>query len=317
MVQIVGPSPRAMQLGQIGQAIGQGIGINSQQNQMRSQQGQLAKQLFGNQGNQFANLPVEDQFKAAQFMQNQQASNQQNMQKQQELASQQNLASHLFPDQADKFGQLPIQQQLNLANLFKKQKDSDLKDKVINSLFGSDEGENAKESNLLSDSQIASVATVDPNLAKILQKQKESKLLENREQQKMEEKQKKERMPFETAQRSFNIMSQLLKKGNLGVGSGILGSAIGGERAKDVAQFTSATGGLEAMLVDMVSRGALSDSRFKYITQTLLPKPGDRDKEIEGKMIALADMLGLDSSELTGNKKVEPGKKQSLEDLWK
>jgi hypothetical protein len=71
----------------------------------------------------------------------------------------------------------------------------------------------------------------------------------------------------------------------------------------------------------MVSRGTLSNARFKYITETLLPKPGDRDKEIEGKMIALADLLGLDSTELNQKKSVSSvGKKQdkeSLEDIWK
>jgi hypothetical protein len=327
MVQVFSPSPRAMQAGQIGQSIGQGIGLYGQRQQMQQQQGQLAQALFGDQAQQFASLPMQEQLRVADFLQNQQKFSQTNQQNQQSLAAQQNLAKQLFPENAENFGQLPPQQQIALAKLFKQQKDSDLKEKVIGSLFGGQpQGEDQqqaqpKESELLSDAQIAAIATVDPNLAKIFQMQKDTALKEARANRKEAEKKEEAKKPIETAQRSFNSMAKLLKKGNLGLGSGILSSAIGGDRAKDVAQFTSATGGLEALLVDMVSRGTLSNARFKYITETLLPKPGDRDKEIEGKMIALADLLGLDSTELNQKKSVSSvGKKQdkeSLEDIWK
>jgi hypothetical protein len=101
-----------------------------------------------------------------------------------------------------------------------------------------------------------------------------------------------------TAQTSFNEMASLYKSGNLGIGSGVKGTLFGGKYAKDPAKFKTLTGGLEAMLVDMVSRGTLSNARFRYITEDLLPKPTDRDAEIEGKMEALADILGLDKSSL-------------------
>jgi hypothetical protein len=135
-----------------------------------------------------------------------------------------------------------------------------------------------------------------------------------------------------TGQIAFDTLVNLLKKGNIGKGSGVYGSLFGGETSKDTGQFSSATGGLEAMLVDMVNRGTLSDSRFQYITETLLPKPTDRQKEIEGKLIALADILDLDPSVLTGKQKQQipkkaseqfPGvgrneqQKQSLADIWK
>jgi hypothetical protein len=106
-----------------------------------------------------------------------------------------------------------------------------------------------------------------------------------------------------TAQKAFNGMVKLLKSGNVGQGSGIMGGLFGGQTAQDVGEFQSLGGGIEAMLVDMVSRGTLSDSRFKYITEKLLPQPNDRDKVIEGKLKGLAQILDLDISELTNNKK--------------
>lgn len=320
MVQVFDNTPTPSSASMIGQALGQGLGVYQQRQQQQQQQNQLAKALFGDQAQQFAGLPAEQQMQIADQLQKRQVA-------QQNLSSQQNLAKQLFPEDAQNFGNLPPQQQIALAKLFKQQKDSDLKEKVIGSLFGGKpqgEGqaqEQPKESDLLSDAQIASVATVDPNLARILQMQKDTALKEARANRKETEKKEEAKKPLETAQRSFNSMAKLLRKGNLGLGSGALSSALGGERSKDVAQFTSATGGLEALLVDMVSRGTLSNARFKYITETLLPKPGDRDKEIEGKMVALADLLGLDSSELTQKKsKSSVGKKQekeSLEDIWK
>jgi hypothetical protein len=121
----------------------------------------------------------------------------------------------------------------------------------------------------------------------------------------------------ETGQKSFNGIVKLLKKGNIGRGSNIL-SYFGGETARDTGEFQSLSGGLESMLVDMVSRGALSNSRFEYITQTLLPKPTDSQAEIEGKLSGLAQILGLDTSELEGGpKKSEKGNgKKSLEDIF-
>lgn len=116
-----------------------------------------------------------------------------------------------------------------------------------------------------------------------------------------------------TAQNAFNSAASLLKKGNLGLGSGVKSKLFGGETARDVGQFQSALGGIEAMLVDMVSRGSLSDARFKYITETLLPKTSDRDETIKGKLTGLAQILGLDPSELNGEKK---GEKKSLEDIF-
>lgn len=109
-------------------------------------------------------------------------------------------------------------------------------------------------------------------------------------------------------QQSFNGIAKLLNKGNVGMGSGAIGF-FGGETAEDTGEFQSLTGGLEAMMVDMVSRGTLSNTRFQYITETLLPKPTDTQSQIKGKLKGLAQILGLDASELTGK---GSGKKPAL-----
>jgi len=87
--------------------------------------------------------------------------------------------------------------------------------------------------------------------------------------------------------------------------SGIITSNFGGDTAKAFANFTSLSGGLESALVEMVNRGTLSNTRFNYITKTLLPKPSDTQAEIRGKLEGLAVMLDLDASALTGEKKQE------------
>lgn len=185
MVQYFNPVPTPSNASMIGSAIGQGIGLHGQRQQMQQNQSRLAQALFGNQAQQFAGLPAEQQIQIADQLQKRQAA-------QQNLASQQNLAKQLFPEDAQNFGNLPPQQQIALAKLFKQQKDSDLKEKVIGSLFGGKpqvEGQpkqQPKESDLLSNEQIAAVATVDPNLARILQMQKDTELKGRREERKEE-----------------------------------------------------------------------------------------------------------------------------------
>ena len=58
----------------------------------------------------------------------------------------------------------------------------------------------------------------------------------------------------ERGQLAFNEMANILKRGNLGRTSKVRGF-FGGETAKDAAQFSSLGGAIEAMLVDLVSRG--------------------------------------------------------------
>ena len=104
-----------------------------------------------------------------------------------------------------------------------------------------------------------------------------------------------EKKAHETTQRAFNSLASLIPK----VGrSRILESTFGGETAGSFAEFTSLTGALEALLVEQVNRGALSNTRFNYIKNDLLPKPGDSQAEIRGKLKGLATDLNLDPAEL-------------------
>lgn len=99
-------------------------------------------------------------------------------------------------------------------------------------------------------------------------------------------------------QSSFNRMAEILEGGNLGLGSKVGSKVWGGQKAEDVGEFESLNGSLEALLKDKVNTGALSNAKFKYITETLLPKPNDREATIRGKLKALAQQLGFDPSVL-------------------
>lgn len=113
-------------------------------------------------------------------------------------------------------------------------------------------------------------------------------------------KNKEEAKAKESTQKTFNRIVDLIPK----VGrSGIVTSMLGGETANAYSEFTSLTGGLESFLVEMVNRGTLSNTRFKYITETLLPKPSDSQQDIRGKMQGLAQILQLDPSQLGAESK--------------
>ncbi len=115
------------------------------------------------------------------------------------------------------------------------------------------------------------------------------------------------------AQTAFNEMADLLKGGRLGLGSETKASIFGGKSAQDVGQFKSLAGALEGILVKMVSKGTLSNSRFKYIVEELLPKPNDRDATIKGKLKGLSTILGLDPSALEKQQQNSQSKEQSNE----
>lgn len=106
---------------------------------------------------------------------------------------------------------------------------------------------------------------------------------------------KDEKKAKEITQKSFDELVNLIPE----VGrSGILTSKLGGDTAKSFAKFQTLTGALESHLVELVNRGTLSNTRFKYITEQLLPKPSDTQKEIQGKLEGLALMLDLDGTAL-------------------
>ena len=117
-------------------------------------------------------------------------------------------------------------------------------------------------------------------------------------------KNKEEEKAHNLTQNAFNEIAALVPD----VGrSGIVTSKFGGDTAKAFAKFTTLTGALEALLVEQVNRGALSNVRFSYIKNDLLPTPSDTQAEITGKLEGLATILNLDPSVLTGEK----GKKEA------
>ncbi len=129
-------------------------------------------------------------------------------------------------------------------------------------------------------------------------------LSERRLAKKFEVKEAEEARQLAKKQEPFNKLVDLLEKGNVGRGSGAHpGALLGGETAEDIGEFESLTGALEGALVKEVNKGALSNTRFKYITDTLLPKSGDTQATIRGKLKGLAATLGLDASRLQKKEK--------------
>lgn len=111
------------------------------------------------------------------------------------------------------------------------------------------------------------------------------------------------------AQDAFNSIASILKRGNVGRGSSLKSGILGGKYAEDRGEMMATLGGLESALVEMVNKGTLSDTRFKYIKDSLLPNPSDRDAVIKGKLKGLAKILDLDVGVLNGDSE------EGLEDL--
>lgn len=134
-------------------------------------------------------------------------------------------------------------------------------------------------------------------IAKFKEKNKDRRADEKVNKEKAEEEKSKS-----LTQNAFNNMVKLIPK----VGrSGAIQSKVG-YGAGPYAEFTSLSGALESLLVEKVNKGALSNTRFKYITENLLPKPSDTQSEIKGKLKGLATILDLDPSLL--GEQTEPNK---------
>lgn len=130
----------------------------------------------------------------------------------------------------------------------------------------------------------------------IAQAKVREKNLDKRANKKTDSKIKEEENSKAVTQKAFDDLAKLIPK----VGrSGVLQSKFG-YGSQPYAEFSSLTGALESLLVEKVNKGALSNTRFKYITETLLPKPSDTQSEIKGKLKGLATILELDPSVLLG-----------------
>ena len=108
-------------------------------------------------------------------------------------------------------------------------------------------------------------------------------------------KKKEEETSHKVTQKAFDNLVKLVPD----AGRGTEALAIFGKKnARTAGEFTSLTGALESLLVEKVNRGTLSNTRFKYITETLLPKVSDTQAEIKGKLSGLATILELDPKSL-------------------
>jgi hypothetical protein len=103
----------------------------------------------------------------------------------------------------------------------------------------------------------------------------------------------------EISQKAFDRISELIPK--VGTQQSIL--TLGGRTSESFGEFTSLLGALESRLVELVNKGTLSNTRFNYIKNELLPKANDSQETIRGKMKGLALELDLDPSALTPKKK--------------
>ena len=94
------------------------------------------------------------------------------------------------------------------------------------------------------------------------------------------------------AQETIGNLRDLIEEGNVGAQAYAQSYLPWASAAKEgVAEFDSMVGGLESSLVEMVNRGTLSNTRFKYITETLLPKSSDTVATIQGKLKGLEEIL--------------------------
>jgi len=105
------------------------------------------------------------------------------------------------------------------------------------------------------------------------------------------------------ADNTINQLLEIVDRGSVGYGS-VWQASLNpfAEQARgDTAEFDSLTGGLESHLVDLVSRGTLSNARFKYITQTLLPKSNDSVATIKGKLSGIRKVLVDEVSQISAD----------------
>jgi hypothetical protein len=145
MVQIIPPSPLAMQKSKIGEALGLGIGQRVAKQQQQQQQSRLANLLFPDQEKQLSSLPLDAQLKAAQLLQ-----------QQQEAAQKQAIQKE--------------RSQL-MQSIFGVGSDENVVDPGIQS-----QPTPQRELQNLTDEQVALVGMYDPQFARILQSQQKEKM---------------------------------------------------------------------------------------------------------------------------------------------
>lgn len=98
-------------------------------------------------------------------------------------------------------------------------------------------------------------------------------------------------------QKDFDRLTDILDTGKIGFGSEV-GAKFRPETGQLVHEFNSLRGALEAKARTMVAQGRLTDQQFKFLLEELIPRAGERDSTIRGKLRGAGQMLGLDISRL-------------------
>lgn len=123
-------------------------------------------------------------------------------------------------------------------------------------------------------------------------KQKQERL-EGEAQQQVAEKSKAQ------GQRVFDIATKMLKQNLPGIGiSPTTKTGLNRQGVQNRALFNTLRSKFEATLLPMVNKGTLAKERFNYI-MSLIPKADESQRSIAGKLFALGEELGYDTSELS------------------
>lgn len=87
---------------------------------------------------------------------------------------------------------------------------------------------------------------------------------------------------------------------------------------ENIGEFQALLGTMESELVKRVNKGTLSNARFNYITENLLPKPTDTQATIRGKLKGIARELEIETPSVVeaGEEIKKDGKKRSLESFF-
>lgn len=125
-----------------------------------------------------------------------------------------------------------------------------------------------------------------------LAKQKQERMAEESQMQQVEKSKAQ-------GQHVFDVATKMLKKNLPGIGISPT-TKVGLNRAgvQNRALFNTLRSKFEATLLPMVNKGTLAKERFNYI-MSLIPKAEESQRSIAGKLFALGEELGYDTSELS------------------
>lgn len=120
---------------------------------------------------------------------------------------------------------------------------------------------------------------------------------------------------------TFSRLVDLTKSPNIGIRTNPK-QFLGSKAVEEQSEFTSLKAELVGSLRELVNRGALTNQKFNYIVNTLLPQHNDRQASIRGKLKGIAKILGVEPEEIGIDissipEKNETKKKISLEEIFR